>query len=110
MVGQPAANPDSESGLPIESSRSRCCLSGLQSAHLPSFALVLRRAGVRPPSRSDRDYGGWMAAVAKLGSLGPREMIQKCLACGVEKDASIKEVYPYPEDRFIDEPIDPFMT
>ena len=38
-------------------------------------------------------------------------MKQKCLACGVEKDTSAKEVYPYPgEDRFIDEPIDPLIT
>ena len=36
-------------------------------------------------------------------------MTQRCLACGVEKDASVKEVYPYPEDGLIDEPIDPFM-
>lgn len=37
-------------------------------------------------------------------------MKQKCLACGVEKDASIKEAYPYPEDGLIEDPIDPFMT
>lgn len=37
-------------------------------------------------------------------------MKQRCLACGVEKDTSIKEVYPYPEDYLIDEPIDPLMT
>ena len=35
----------------------------------------------------------------------------KCLACGVEKDTSVKEVYPYPEeDRFIDEPIEPLFS
>jgi hypothetical protein len=35
----------------------------------------------------------------------------RCLACGVEKDTSVKEVYPYPEeDRFIDEPIDPLLS
>jgi hypothetical protein len=38
-------------------------------------------------------------------------MKQKCLSCGAEKDISVKEVYPYPEeDRFIDEPIDPLMS
>jgi hypothetical protein len=37
-------------------------------------------------------------------------MKQRCLACGVEKDASIKEVYPYPEDGLIDDPIEPFMS
>jgi len=37
-------------------------------------------------------------------------MIQKCLACGVEKDTSIKEVYPYPEDGLIDDPIRPLFS
>ena len=37
-------------------------------------------------------------------------MKQRCLACGVEKDTSIKEVYPYPEDGLIDEPVKPLMT
>lgn len=37
-------------------------------------------------------------------------MEQSCLACGVLKDPSIKEVYPYPEDGLIDEPINPLMT
>jgi len=37
-------------------------------------------------------------------------MTQKCLACGVEKDTSIKEVYPYPDDGLIDEPIESLMT
>lgn len=36
-------------------------------------------------------------------------MKQKCLACGVEKDTEIKEVYPFPEDGLIDEPIEPLM-
>lgn len=38
-------------------------------------------------------------------------MKKKCLACGVEKDTSIKEVYPFTEeDGLIDEPIEPLMT
>lgn len=37
-------------------------------------------------------------------------MIGKCSACGLEKDSSIKEVYPYPDDGVIDDPIDPFFT
>jgi len=38
-------------------------------------------------------------------------MKQRCLACGVEKDTSVKEVSPYAEeDGLIDEPIDPLMT
>jgi len=37
-------------------------------------------------------------------------MQKKCLACGVEKDTSIKEVYPYPDDGIIDEPIEPLMN
>jgi len=36
-------------------------------------------------------------------------MRKRCLACGVEKDDSVKEVYPYPDDGLIDDPIDPFM-
>jgi hypothetical protein len=37
-------------------------------------------------------------------------MKQSCLACGVEKDRSIREVYPYAEeDGLIDDPIDPLM-
>lgn len=36
-------------------------------------------------------------------------MKQRCLACAVEKDRSVKEVYPYPEDGLIDDPIDPMM-
>lgn len=36
-------------------------------------------------------------------------MKQRCLACGVEKDRSVKEVYPYPEEGLIDDPIDPMM-
>ena len=35
---------------------------------------------------------------------------QRCLACGVQKDTTVKEVFPYPEDGFIDDPIDPFFT
>ncbi len=30
-------------------------------------------------------------------------MKEKCLACGIEKDPSIKEIYPYPEDDIIDD-------
>ncbi len=37
-------------------------------------------------------------------------MKQRCLACGLEKDTSINEVYPYPEDGLTDEPIKPLMT
>jgi hypothetical protein len=38
-------------------------------------------------------------------------MKQKCLACGVEKDTSVKEIYPYPDDGIIDdEPIEPFLS
>ena len=38
-------------------------------------------------------------------------MKQRCLACGVEKDTSATEVYPYPDDGIIDdEPIEPLMT
>lgn len=31
----------------------------------------------------------------------------KCMACGVEKDPLRKEVYPYPEDGIVDEPVTP---
>ncbi|MCW1912707.1 hypothetical protein OJ996_03925 [Luteolibacter sp. GHJ8] len=37
-------------------------------------------------------------------------MIEKCLACGIEKDSSVKEIYPYPDQGLIDDPIDPFFT
>ena len=37
-------------------------------------------------------------------------MKRRCLACGIEKDASLKEVYPYPEDGLIEDPINPFLT
>ena len=37
-------------------------------------------------------------------------MKKRCLACGVEKDISVKEVYPYPEDGLIEDPIDPLST
>jgi hypothetical protein len=37
-------------------------------------------------------------------------MKQKCLACGIEKDTELREVYPYPEDGLIDKPIEPLMT
>lgn len=38
-------------------------------------------------------------------------MKQRCLACGVEKDISIKEIYPYPDDGIIDDvPIEPLMS
>lgn len=37
-------------------------------------------------------------------------MKKRCLACGVEKDTSIKELYPYPDDGIIDDkPIEPLM-
>ena len=37
-------------------------------------------------------------------------MKQRCLACGLEKDTSVKEVYPYPHDGIInDKPIEPLM-
>lgn len=31
----------------------------------------------------------------------------QCLSCGVEKNTGEKEVYPYPEDGMVDEPIRP---
>ena len=38
-------------------------------------------------------------------------MKQKCLACGAEKDISIKEVYPYPDDGVIvHKPIGPLFS
>ena len=38
-------------------------------------------------------------------------MKSRCLACGVEKDTEVEEVYPYPEeDRFVDEPIPPLLS
>jgi hypothetical protein len=37
-------------------------------------------------------------------------MKERCLACGVEKDRSVKEVYPYSEDGLIDDPIDPMIA
>lgn len=38
-------------------------------------------------------------------------MKQRCMACGVEKDTSLKETYPYPDDGVIvDEPIEPLTT
>jgi len=44
------------------------------------------------------------------GIVGPDGMKRKCLACGAEKDTSIKEVYPYPDDDIIDDqPICPLM-
>jgi hypothetical protein len=49
--------------------------------------------------------------VAEVGSLGHSRMKQKCLACGVEKDMSLKEVYPYAGDRMvIREPIEPLLS
>jgi len=37
-------------------------------------------------------------------------MKSKCLACGIEKDTSAKEVYPFPDDGIIDdEPIQPLF-
>lgn len=39
------------------------------------------------------------------------EMKQKCQACGVEKDADVIEIYPYPNDGVVHgQPIDPFFT
>jgi hypothetical protein len=37
-------------------------------------------------------------------------MKRKCLACGIEKDTDVKEIYPYPEDGLIDKPIEPLMA
>lgn len=37
------------------------------------------------------------------------EMKMRCLACGVEKDTSVKEVYPFPEDGMIEEPVEPLF-
>lgn len=37
-------------------------------------------------------------------------MRKKCLACGVERDAEVKELYPFPDDGVIDnEPIAPLI-
>lgn len=34
----------------------------------------------------------------------------KCLACGIEKDMAVKEVYPYGEaDHIISDPVDPLF-
>ena len=38
-------------------------------------------------------------------------MKQRCLACGVEKDTDVKEMYPFPDDGIVsDKPIQPLMT
>lgn len=38
-------------------------------------------------------------------------MKQQCHACGIEKDISIKEIYPYPDDGIVDnQPIAPLMN
>ena len=37
-------------------------------------------------------------------------MKQQCLACGIEKDTSIKEVYPYPDDGIDDELVAPLFS
>lgn len=37
-------------------------------------------------------------------------MKQQCQACGVEKDSLIREIYPYPEDGIIEDPIEPLMS
>lgn len=38
-------------------------------------------------------------------------MKQRCLACGVEKDTEVKEIYPFPDDGIIDDvPIEPLLT
>ena len=38
-------------------------------------------------------------------------MKMKCLACGVEKDLSVKEMYPFPDDGVItDEPVSPLFV
>jgi len=34
----------------------------------------------------------------------------KCHGCGVEKDPSVKEVYPYPSDGLTDDPMEPLIT
>ena len=37
-------------------------------------------------------------------------MINKCLACGIEKDPELYEKYPYPEDMITTSwPIEPFI-
>jgi len=38
------------------------------------------------------------------------QMKQRCQACGVEKDTQANEIYPYPDDGIIYEPINPLMT
>ncbi len=37
-------------------------------------------------------------------------MKMRCFACGIEKDLSVKEAYPFPHDGLIDEPIEPLMV
>ena len=37
-------------------------------------------------------------------------MKKSCQACGVEKDTEVKEAYPYPDDGFSNEPMEPLMT
>jgi hypothetical protein len=37
-------------------------------------------------------------------------MLKRCMACGIEKDTEVKEIYPYPEDDHItDEPVPPLF-
>ena len=36
-------------------------------------------------------------------------MINKCLACGIEKDPELFEKYPYPEEGIISTPIEPLI-
>jgi len=37
-------------------------------------------------------------------------MMRRCLACGVEKDMELKEIYPYPDDMITtEEPISPMF-
>jgi len=34
----------------------------------------------------------------------------KCFGCGVQKDTDVLEVYPYPEDGVVDDPIAPLLV
>jgi hypothetical protein len=36
--------------------------------------------------------------------------ILKCFGCGVQKDTDVLEVYPYPEDGMVDDPLNPFWV
>jgi hypothetical protein len=51
-----------------------------------------------------RQAGSWLTFNVR------QKMKMKCLACGSEKNTSEKEVYPYPEDGIIDDPICPLTV